>query len=103
VPEKQINEPLPDETRMYDDQVSGNPTVNETQVRRAGRLLDDQAAADALKSGDTVGAGSVQNGELTRSDADGDDTAGRTTASARNAQESKSRTGKTQNDRLGQV
>lgn len=51
------------EQRMYDDKLAGNPTVNETQVRRAGRLLDDARAAEALRAGDYAAAGSVQLGQ----------------------------------------
>lgn len=92
--------PDPNEERMYDDTIAGNPTVNETQVRRAGRAIDDQVAVDALQAGDVEGAGSVQRGQVTRERRD-DDTSANRTASAENARESKSQTGKTQSQRTG--
>lgn len=97
------NEPFPDEQRMYDDQVAGNPNVNETQVRRAGRLADDQRALDELRGGNTAEAGSVQSGETAadRDESDDQNNMTQPTASAKNAAESKSRTGKTQSQRTG--
>jgi len=98
-----MGEQQPNEERMYDDQIAGNPRVNETQVRRAGRLIDDRAAADALQSGDLAGAGSVQGGQTAADRGDEPDpTDGRKTASARNAEDAASRSGQTQNRRLGQ-
>jgi len=47
---------------MYADQLAGNVNVNETQIRRGGRLLDDMAAAQAIRAGDYAGAGRVQLG-----------------------------------------
>lgn len=104
-----MTSPSNDEQRMYDNEISGNPTVNETQVRRAGRSLDDNRAAEALRDGDIAGAGSVQNGQTAEErgeaernhDRDNADTSAQMTPSARNAAESKSRTGKTQSQRTG--
>jgi|SRR5687768_7748815 hypothetical protein len=99
---------MPDqnEQRMYDDQVAGNPTVNETQVRRAGRAVDDQRAVQALQDGDVAGAGSVQGGQTAEERGEarrGDDTSAQLTPSAQNAADSKSRTGKTQGQRVAEA
>lgn len=106
--------PDSNEERMYDNQIAGNPTVNETQVRRAGRRLDDDRAAEALREGDVVGAGTVQEGQTAaerdetatrrgdQSDGEGADTSAQRTPSAQSAAESKSRTGKTQSQRTAE-
>jgi len=97
-----VTMPDQNEQRMYDDRVSGNPTVNETMVRRAGRAVDDQRAAEALQAGDVAGAGSVQSGQTAEDRGevrrDGD-TSAQLTPSAQNAAESKSQTGLTQSQR----
>jgi hypothetical protein len=59
-----------DESTLYENQIAGNTEVNETQVRRAGRLVDDRRAADALQGGDLLGAASVQQGRTAEERAD---------------------------------